>query len=394
MSVVGISPSDFVAGGKAIAKATAALRDGGAKDSFQEADGSLQDRIAASVLLEQHFVTSQRGSPGSTALAETAKQLRERDQTFRKKHGKFSRSLGPQATGSRRKQVGSALKWAFKGEKDFEEHNNRVEAGTHATILNSILYAITLVRAHAGMLTVNRCASELSAGHHQESHNFLHKAKSGIEELQTKNSHISARLDNINDALTSRIGGLAKQVSGLSVAYHEDSRRLLGREHSGIEELEMNSSDLSVQLNRIDGALTSHFDTFADRIDDKISSSYGTLDENATCSQRTGASLIDITKTASDDQRCLIQPGVSNNNWKYQRVLTRLEHLEKQTMTRNSQMSNNCLPGEFVGAFFVLLCFCCHRYAMSVSNGWLEPMLMTKRDDVIRIFSQYLLDHA
>jgi len=147
MSVIGISPSDIVAGGKVVGKAVAALRDGGARVSFQEANDSLQDRITASKLIEAHFATSEIQSPRSTALAEAAKQLRTRDQSFKRKQDKFNPTLGPQATRSRPLQVKRALQWAFKGEKDFEEYNNRVGAGVDAAILNSILYAQPLISA-------------------------------------------------------------------------------------------------------------------------------------------------------------------------------------------------------------------------------------------------------
>jgi hypothetical protein len=139
MSVIGISPSDIVAGGKAIGKAVSAIRDGGSRYSFQEADGSVRDRITASKFIEEHFATSSIPSSNSTALVEAAKQLCTRDQAFRRKHDKYNCSLGPHTASSRYRQAGSALKWAFKGEKDLEEHNNRVAAAVDATILHSIL---------------------------------------------------------------------------------------------------------------------------------------------------------------------------------------------------------------------------------------------------------------
>ncbi|KAJ9602885.1 hypothetical protein H2200_012665 [Cladophialophora chaetospira] len=125
MSGLGISPSDLVAGGKAIGKAISAVRDGGSKYTFQEADDSVRDRIAASKLVEEHFAISDPPLPSSAALVRAAKQLRTRDEIINRKHDNFKGSLGPNATSTRRRQVGSALKWAFKGEKDFAEHNDR-----------------------------------------------------------------------------------------------------------------------------------------------------------------------------------------------------------------------------------------------------------------------------
>jgi hypothetical protein len=151
MSVIGISPSDIIAAGKVVKKAFSAVRDGGAADSFQEADGSVQDRIAAFESIEDHIaspsiLTSPSSNAATSGFLASAKRLRTRDQAHlkKKKHDKLRSSLGLGTTSSRPRQAGNALKWAFKGERDLEEHNARVRPAVDATIIHGILYVPAL----------------------------------------------------------------------------------------------------------------------------------------------------------------------------------------------------------------------------------------------------------
>jgi hypothetical protein len=78
MSVIGLSPTDFVGGARVVARGAAALREhGGSKDKYQQTAAGLDARIAASTRAEE-FATS-AGPSASSAVSVHASNLRRND---------------------------------------------------------------------------------------------------------------------------------------------------------------------------------------------------------------------------------------------------------------------------------------------------------------------------
>jgi hypothetical protein len=101
MSIVGFSPSDIIAGGKAIKKAASGIREDGSKSLFQEADDALDSRIAAS------DAVLNRSPDGSVP------QLLRQDRDFTKNQETYRRFLGSQASPSLYRKGKGSLEWTL-----------------------------------------------------------------------------------------------------------------------------------------------------------------------------------------------------------------------------------------------------------------------------------------
>jgi hypothetical protein len=140
MSIIGVSPSDFVKAISTLSQAVGALRsEDGAQSHYTETEQSLESKARALRTLQARLESPNLTVDTRNARSALEDQLHNTEGRHRRLAEKYRDTLGPNASQKKHHGILAKERYSFRGEKQEREATLRGIDGYHATMLETLL---------------------------------------------------------------------------------------------------------------------------------------------------------------------------------------------------------------------------------------------------------------
>ncbi|KAK5308312.1 hypothetical protein LTR99_001287 [Exophiala xenobiotica] len=150
MSIIGVSPSDFVNVINSFIQAVDALRsEDGAKSHYTETEHSLESKARALRALQALLELPSLTVDTRNARSAVEDQLHDTEGRHRRLTEKYRDTLGPNASQKKHHGILAKERYSFRGEKQQREATLRAIDGYHAVMVETILVTEGMARERA-----------------------------------------------------------------------------------------------------------------------------------------------------------------------------------------------------------------------------------------------------
>ncbi|KAK7890402.1 hypothetical protein LTR67_008288 [Exophiala xenobiotica] len=150
MSIIGVSPSDFVNVINSFIQAVDALRsEDGAQSHYTETEHSLESKARALRALQALLELPSLTVDTRNARSAVEDQLHDTEGRHRRLTEKYRDTLGPNASQKKHHGILAKERYSFRGEKQEREATLRGIDGYHATMLETLLFTEEMARERA-----------------------------------------------------------------------------------------------------------------------------------------------------------------------------------------------------------------------------------------------------